>query len=119
MPTDLISVINRKHFSTLSSGFPEATQMRFSCQSPIVNSTAHQMYSVGKAPREYQTTKKPNCKEPYYMRAAEQTTNNENLSKGFTKARRNTILAFNQSDNANGEFYEVHLRPEETKFGKT
>ena len=53
------------------------------------------------------------------MRAAEQTTNNENLSQGFTKARRKTILAFNQSDNANAEFYEVHMRPEETKFGKT
>ena len=27
-------------------------------------------------------------------------------------------MALNRSDNANCEFYEVHERPEETKFGK-
>ena len=95
VPHDFVSVLNRRHFSTLTSGFPAATQLRYACQSPIVNSSAHQMYSIGKAPRQYQTSKKPNCKQAYYLRSTEQTTNNENISQGFTKGRRNTILAFN------------------------
>ena len=75
------------------------------------------MYSITKGPRMLHFKKQPNCKEAYYTRA-EKTSNNENLSQAFTKARRKTIIAFNQTDNANCQYYEVRSKPDKSTFCK-
>ena len=49
MRTDLVSIFYRKHKEKATKYIP--SDLQFASYSPIVNSTAHQMYSITKSPR--------------------------------------------------------------------
>lgn len=65
------------------------------------------MYSIKKDKRFANRGGTPACSEAFYSTA--KSTNNANVSQGFTMGQRKMIVALGTSDNQNAEFYNPKI----------